>query len=63
MLLRESNAAYTLVLLWAFAGIELKHADIALLANTVWVASGLLLIRAVLMLVRKNNKRLAVIWQ
>lgn len=42
MLLRERNAAYALVLVWAFVGIALKQADSALVANAAWVFAGLL---------------------
>lgn len=42
MLLRERDVAYALVLVWAFAGIALKQADSALVANTAWVLATLL---------------------
>ncbi|QYK51486.1 MAG: tryptophan-rich sensory protein [Anaerolineales bacterium] len=42
MLLRERDAAYTLVLVWAFVGIALKQADSALVANAAWALATLL---------------------
>jgi hypothetical protein len=35
----RKDVAYLLVLAWAFAGIAVKHADTASVANTAWVAA------------------------
>lgn len=42
MLLRERDAAFVLVLVWAFVGIALKQADSALVANSAWVLAAAL---------------------
>ncbi len=44
MLWRENDIAYVLVLVWAFIGISNSQADTALVANTAWFASLLLVI-------------------
>ena len=41
---RENNMAYVLVLVWAFIGISNSQADTALVANTAWVTSALLVL-------------------
>ena len=47
MLWREYDIAYTLVLVWAFIGIANSQADTALVANTAWLVSSLLVIAMV----------------
>lgn len=47
MLWREKDIPYVLVLVWAFVGIAISQADTALVANTAWVTS-ILLVLAVL---------------
>jgi len=42
MLLRERDAAYALVLVWAFVGIALKQADSVLVANAAWIFASIL---------------------
>ena len=42
MMWRERDVAYALVLVWAFTGISNSQADTALVANTAWVVSGIL---------------------
>ena len=44
MLWREYDIAYTLVLVWAFIGIANSQAETALVANTAWLVSSLLVI-------------------
>jgi hypothetical protein len=44
MMWRENDIAYVLVLVWAFIGISNSQADTALVANTAWFASILLVI-------------------
>ena len=41
---RENNMAYVLVLVWAFIGIANSQADTALVANTAWATSALLVL-------------------
>jgi benzodiazapine receptor len=42
MLVRERDIAYTLVLIWAFAGIAIAQADAPMVANSAWALSALL---------------------
>lgn len=37
--LRHRDAAYLLVLVWAYVGIALKHADTSSVASTAWIAA------------------------
>ncbi|UYN90491.1 MAG: tryptophan-rich sensory protein [Anaerolineales bacterium] len=53
MLLRERDAAYALVLVWAFVGIALKQADSALVANAAWALATVLALGSVWSTVRK----------
>jgi hypothetical protein len=48
MLWREMDIAYALVLVWAFIGITNSQADTAIVANTAWIASGLLVFAIIL---------------
>jgi hypothetical protein len=48
MIWREYDIAYALVLVWAFIGIANSQADTALVANTAWIASSLLVIVMIL---------------
>ena len=42
--LSRGDAAYLLVIVWAFAGIAIKQAATPLVANTAWALSGILLL-------------------
>jgi hypothetical protein len=42
--LSRGDAAYLLVIVWAFAGIAIKQAGTPLVANTAWALSGILLV-------------------
>jgi hypothetical protein len=42
--LSRGDAAYLLVIVWAFAGIAIRQAGTPLVANTAWALSGILLI-------------------
>ena len=46
---RENDWLYVLVLVWAFAGIAISQANIALVANTAWTAGALLVLGVVLL--------------
>ena len=37
----RGDVAYSLVLMWAFAGIAVKHVDTSLVATSAWIATGL----------------------
>lgn len=45
--LTRGDAAYALVILWAFVGIALKQAGTPVVANAAWAASGVVLIALV----------------
>ena len=42
--LTRGDAAYLLVLIWAFVGIAVKHQGTALVATTAWITAGLVLV-------------------
>lgn len=54
MLLRERDWAYALVLVWAFAGIAIAQADVALVANTAWALAVLIALMSLFTLIRKG---------
>ncbi len=59
----RGDVAYAAVLIWAFAGIAIKHEDTAIVATSAWLAAA---ITAVFMIVgayrhRQQNKNLAPI--
>jgi hypothetical protein len=45
------DIAYSLVLVWAYVGIAVKHSDTALVSTSAWVAAGLILVILILVLV------------
>jgi hypothetical protein len=45
---RENDSLYVLVLVWAFVGIAISQADVALVANTAWTAGALLALGMIL---------------
>jgi hypothetical protein len=47
------DIAYTLVILWALAGISIKHADIAAVATPTWVTFGFVVLTLVAALVSR----------
>jgi hypothetical protein len=55
MLWREYDIAYTLVLVWAFIGIANSQADTALVANTAWLVSSLLVIAMIFAFIFKRR--------
>jgi len=57
MMLRELDAAFALVLVWAFAGIAVKQSSNLLVSRTAWLASGLLTIVIILTFVRINRMK------
>jgi uncharacterized membrane protein (UPF0136 family) len=50
------DVAYSLVLGWAFAGIAIKHADVALVSGAAWTATALVLALMLLFAVLKLNR-------
>ncbi len=53
--LTRGDVAYLLVLIWAFVGIAVKNQGTALVANTAWVVSGLVLILLVVGVVLRSR--------
>jgi benzodiazapine receptor len=49
------DVAYTLVILWALAGIGLKHAAVAAVATPTWITFGLVALALVMAFVMKRN--------
>jgi benzodiazapine receptor len=58
MALTRRDAAYVLVLVWAFVGIALKHSAVVPVMMTAWAAAALALLLAVLALAQSARKRL-----
>jgi len=50
---RERDIAYVGVLVWAFIGIAIKHAGTALVANTAYIGTGILIATLVISLLLK----------
>jgi len=48
MSLTRGDVAYGLVVVWAFAGIAVKHADTPLVANTAWITLGIIVVMLVI---------------
>lgn len=55
MAITRRDAAYLLVLVWAFIGIALKHAGVPLVALSAWVATGAAALAAAWSLLAKRN--------
>lgn len=49
----RADVAYSLVLVWAYIGIALKHADNALVSTTAYVTAALILLFLIIALIRK----------
>jgi len=54
--LRRGDVAYTLVIIWAFIGIAVKHAGIPLVAGAAWVATILAAIMLVVGVVLRRKR-------
>jgi len=44
MSLRRADIAYSLVLVWAYVGIAIKHAGVPVVATSAWIATALILL-------------------
>ena len=55
--LTRRDAAYLLVLAWAFAGIGVKHSAVMPVATAAWVATGYVLALVVVSLLRLSRKQ------
>ena len=53
----RADAAYSLVLVWAYVGIANKHADTSIIATTALVASGIILLILVFVLFRRYRSQ------
>ncbi len=53
MSLTRADTAYSLVLVWAYVGIAVKHADTPLVANSALIGAGLILVILIILLIRK----------
>jgi hypothetical protein len=53
MSLTRTDIAYSLVLVWAYIGIALKHASTPIVSNSAWIAAGLILVILIIELIRK----------
>ncbi|MBN1667640.1 MAG: tryptophan-rich sensory protein [Anaerolineales bacterium] len=56
MAVSRADVAYLLVLVWAFAGIGVKHAGTQLVAPAAWIATGLVAALVLYSLYRKSRK-------
>jgi hypothetical protein len=52
----RADIAYLLVLIWAFIGIAIKHAEVQIVSTTAWVMSGVLAVLILYLLYRKFTK-------
>jgi hypothetical protein len=57
MAVTRRDAAFLLVLAWAFAGIGVKHATVAPVATAAWVATGYVLALVVVSLLRGSRRQ------
>jgi benzodiazapine receptor len=53
MTITRADVAYLLVLVWAFAGVGIKHADNGVVATTSWIATAIVLVLVVISIVRR----------
>jgi hypothetical protein len=60
MSLTRSDVAYSLVLIWAYAGIAVKHGDTPVVAVTAWVTAALIGLMLVIGVLLKRGRRRAL---
>lgn len=53
MSLTRTDIAYSLVLVWAYIGIAVKHASTPIVSNSALIAAGLILVILIIQLIRK----------
>jgi benzodiazapine receptor len=53
--LTRSDIAYMLVIVWAFVGIAVKHADTPVVATTAWVTTGIVVLTLVARVVLRRH--------
>ncbi len=59
MSLTRSDIAYSLVLVWAYVGIAVKHSETSIVSTSALVAAGLILVILIAVLVRKYRGGMA----
>jgi hypothetical protein len=52
--LMRADAAYLLVLVWAFIGIAVKHPGVPLVATSAWIAVGVVAVMAAVSLIPRG---------
>jgi hypothetical protein len=57
MSLRRADIAYSLVLVWAYVGIAIEHANTVVVANAAWITTGLILVFLVIGVYRKYRSQ------
>jgi benzodiazapine receptor len=50
----RADAAYLLVLVWAFSGIAVKHLGVPVVATSAWIATGLVAIMAIVSIIPRG---------
>lgn len=56
MAVTRADIAYLLVLVWAFIGIAVKHANVNLVSTTAWIMSGVIGLLVLYLIYRKLTK-------
>jgi hypothetical protein len=59
MSLTRGDVAYSLVLIWAYVGIGVKHGDTPVVAVTAWVTAALIGLMLVIGVLLKRGRRRA----
>jgi hypothetical protein len=49
----RADIAYSLVLVWAYIGIAIQHNDTSIVANSAFIAAGLIVVILIIVLIRK----------
>ncbi len=61
MSLTRADIVYAMVLVWAYAGIAVEHANTPIVAASAWVGAGLILVILVVAVISKNRRKEALI--
>ncbi len=61
MSLTRADIAYSLVLVWAYVGIAVRHANTPIVATSAWVGAGLILVILVVAMSSRNRRQEAFI--
>jgi len=60
MSLTRADIAYSLVLIWAYAGIALEHASTPIVANAAWVGAVVILAILIVAVINKYRRKEAL---